>query len=260
MCKDSTCGAEQIVTGNKLDLKEIAEGTYKFTIRADKYTTITDQSKALSCTDPTLIFKMDPTGEDIVPAAMELTVNDQKGSVSVAKNTPFTIKVTGANTGEIVDIKNISSTPDILLANGDADVSGYYETSLSFDTDTTFDIQALQGCGVLVCTKNSNIISLKVGAGAKECLIPNPLGGCLLYKETAVGAGIFLLAALFGVAALGMVFMRAPAGGERVIVTTPPAYPGGPQQTVIKEKTQTVLGKATEKGIETLGTAALLAK
>ena len=69
-----------------------------------------------------------------------------------------------------------------------------------------------------------------------------------------------ILVAILGVAALGMVIMKAPAGGERVIVTTPPAYPGGPPQTIVREKTQTVLGKATEKGIEALGTAALVTK
>ena len=247
MCKDSICQGYTITTGKKLDLKEIAEGSYKFTITADKYKTVTDQSKSISCTDPQLIFKVDPTGEDIIPPTMELTVNDLKGSVSVAKNTPFTVKVTGANPEENVEIKNISTIPDTLLTSGLTDASGFFETSsLSFDTDTTFDIQALQGCGVLVCNKYSNIIPLKVGAGAKECLVPNPLGGCLVTKETAVGIGTFILAALFGVAALGIVFMRSPTGRERVIVTAP-SYPGGPPQTMVRETTQTVLGKAMEK-------------
>ncbi len=247
MCKDTVCQNYTITTGKKLDLKEVTEGSYKFTITADKYNfTPPEQTKNVSCTDPQLIFKMDPTGEDIIPATMELTVNDLKGSVSVAKNTSFTVKVTGANPGETVEIRNISNTPDTLLASGDADGGGVYETNLSFDLDTTFDLQALQGCGVLICAKSSNIIDLKIGAGAKECIIPNPLGGCLVTKETAAGIGTFLLVALFGVAALGMVIMKAPAGGERVIVTAP-AYPGGPQQTTVREKTKTVLGKAMEK-------------
>lgn len=45
---------------------------------------------------------------------------------------------------------------------------------------------------------------------AKECLIPSPLGGCLLYKEAAKGILIFGAALILGVLALGIVSRGPP--------------------------------------------------
>lgn len=266
-------GTPRIIDVNKIEIKEMVAKSHKFKITADNYkqldknaNPVTEESRTISCTDTTTseTFQMSQTDEILVPASMELTINDAKGSVSVEKNKSFNVKVTGANPLELVDIKNISTTPDTPLATGTSLDTGIYETTITIDQDTTIDLQAFQGCicglNLCTCSKNSNIIGLKVGAGEKECLVPDPLGGCLLYKETASAIGMGILVAILGVAALGMVIMKSPAGGERVIVTTPPAYPGGPQQTVVREKTQTVLGKATEKGIEALGTVALVAK
>lgn len=219
-------GTPRTIEVNKIEIKDMVAKSHHFKVTADSYKTV-EEDRAISCTDRITmeIFKMSPEKEIDVPASMELTINDLKGSVSVDKNKNIAIKVTGANPGETVEIKNISSTPDTLLTSGLAGDDGIYETTLTFNTDVTFEIQAFQGCicalNACTCAKNSNIIELKVGAGSPECAIPNPLGGCLVEKPT--GYAFMLLAGLGLI--FGITLIRPGGVAERVIERYPAPTP-----------------------------------
>lgn len=216
--------AGQIALNGILDIQEITAGSHKFTIKADGYGDITDLSKTIGCAtaaDATT-FTLDQT-EDIVIGSMDLTADDQKGSVNVDKNQVFTVKVSGGNGAEPIEIYNISEVPDLLVATIPAG-QGLTGTTLSYDKDMTLELQAFQGCTLGICLESSNVVSITVGTGSPKCSIPGPFGGCILEQST--GFGMMALAGIGLVAA--MTIFGKEGGGtkliERTAIPIPPHY------------------------------------
>lgn len=209
---------EQLAPNGNLQISEITKGTHKFSVRAEGYKSITDENRNITCTTtPEIItFKLDQTEEIPVPESITLYVNDQRGSVKVDKSATITIKATGQDVTEDVKIYNISETPDLLIATLPI---GQTETTLTVsDKDMTFELQAFQRCIAGICAKSSNIISLTVGVGEEECLVPGPFGTCLVRKTT--GYGLMLLA---GLGLLGIVMLARPGGAAEKIIERYPA-------------------------------------
>lgn len=215
-------------------VSEIIAGTHKFSLEADGYKSIIDEERKISCTEAseTVIFKMVITnGGPNLETKMSLTINNSLGTISVAKNADVNIKVTGATAGEAIYIYDITQTPDQLLDQGIADPSGEYTKTLKFNIDTTIELQASQGCLLGICLKSSNIVNLKVGAGAKECAVPNPLGGCLVEKTTAYG-----FMALAGLGLLFGIMLLRPGGAAERVIERYPVPSVSPQKEVVPKE------------------------
>jgi hypothetical protein len=228
----------QVAPNGVLEIPEITAGVHKFTIKADGYKEIVDKSETIKCTTSAdaISFALDQTG-DIVIGSMGLTADigdvlDQKGSVKVDKGQTFTVKVSGGNGANPIEIYDISKAPDLLSATIPAG-QGLIGTTLVYNEDTTLELQAFQGCVLGICAESSNVLSITVGTGSPKCAIPGLFGGCLVEQTT--GYGMMLLAGLGLVAAI-TVFGKG-GGGTRIIesVTIPPHFtPPGIKENVPK--------------------------
>lgn len=223
---------EQLASNGNLQISEITKGTHKFSVRAEGYKSIIDENVNIVCatTSDVITFKLDQTKEIPVPESITLYANDKRGSVQVDKSATITIKATGQDATEDVKIYNISETPDLLIATLPA---GLTETTLTVsDKDTTFELQAFQRCIVGICAKSSNIISLTVGVGEEECLVPGPFGTCLVRKTTGYG-----LMVLVGLGLLAAIMILRPGGAaERIIERYPAPHPKEETKTIPPEK------------------------
>jgi len=94
-----------------------------------------------------------------------LYINGQSNSVTVQKNVPFTVKITGMS--GYVYLEDSNPIPDVDLWQGDVGNSGSFSFQLTINANKTLNLVAFSRCiGDLICLQQTNPVVVIVGEGS----------------------------------------------------------------------------------------------
>ena len=94
-----------------------------------------------------------------------LYINGQSDSVTIQKNVPFTVNITGMS--GYVYLEDSNPVPDVDLWAGNVGSSGSFSFQLTINAHKTLNLVAFSRCiGDLICLQQTNPVVVIVGEGS----------------------------------------------------------------------------------------------